>query len=238
MRLVSWPGAAALCVAAVAGFVVGSAVHRHDPVTIQVCDAAGELSDAPPFQLRPPVPIEEIDLTCPPAAMTASGLQSPEPPLADPLGGVIIPTSYELPAGRPVDSELLPMPYLTDDPSPLLLPPLGDVPLLPPAASVPADLNNPLFQVVRRFVDSAAKLPDSSTDVTDKVSLGKPPVCEHPSSTPAKVGYPPKSANPTEERVPQRLAPLPSGDAPPGSKADTMEVRPGDLPPKSERGPF
>ena len=62
------------------------------------------------------------------------------------------------------------MPYLTDDPAPALLPPLGDVPTLPLAPT--PDPDNPLYHAVKRFVESAAR----PAEVTDKVPLGKPPV--------------------------------------------------------------
>src|SRR5205807_1734085 len=99
------------------------------------------------------------------------------PPLADaPAGGLIRTASFELPVASPVGAESLStMPYLTDDPAPPLLPPLGDVPMLSPAP----DADNPLYHAVKRFVDDAAKAPG---DVTDKVPLGKPPLSEHPSA--------------------------------------------------------
>jgi hypothetical protein len=266
MRLVSWAGATAMSVAAVAGFVAGSAMHHNDPVEVRLCGGAGELCEAPPAPLSTPLPlpVEDIDLTCPTTLIAASNPQSPEPPLADTLGGRIVPVRYELPAGKPIDSELLPMPYLTDEPSPPLLPPLGDVPPLQPGAIKDLEPDNPVHQMAKQIASGeGADNPDphkrmnellnqseqerqigedwrrvwmndqsSPRGVTDKVPVGKPPVSEHPSSTtPAAPANPPKANKPSEDRVPQRLAPLPDGETPP-SKVDTMEIRPGELPPK------
>src|SRR5437868_787591 len=170
MRLFSWAGITALATAAGGGFLAGDAVHRHDPVTIQVCDAAGELSEAPPVRpvLTPPQPLEEIDPACPPTLGTGFALQSPEPPLADePATGVVRPVNYEPPGWRDGSGLFAPMPYLTDDPAPGLLPPVGDVPeLAPDSVSGP---DSPLFQAVRRFMDNAARLPERPADITDKV---------------------------------------------------------------------
>jgi hypothetical protein len=181
MRLFSWAGFSALVIAATAGFLGGEAVHRHDPVDIRVCDG-GELSDAPPAVFRaapllPPQPLEET--SAPPALLAFSG-QSVEPPLAEqPVAGPIRTASFEQPTGP----ELQPrMPYLSDDPAPALLPPLGDVPVLP---STP-DPDNPIFQAVKRFIDNAARPPEQPSEITDKVPLGKPPVSEHPSTAPPR----------------------------------------------------
>jgi hypothetical protein len=187
MRHFSWPGITALACAAGSGFLAGEAVHRHDAAVIQICEASGELSDAPPTRLSPPQPVEEIDLTCPQSLSAAYGPQSMEPPLAEGLSAPIRTVNFEVPAGSPIGPELPPfMPYLTDDGAPAQLPPLGDVPLLVPPIPVTPQLPdpaNPIFQAAKKFVAEAARLPE----VTDKVPLGKPPVSEHPSAaTPNK----------------------------------------------------
>ncbi|HEY1381510.1 MAG TPA: hypothetical protein VGF55_32215, partial [Gemmataceae bacterium] len=258
MRLFSWAGGVALAAAAAGGFVAGGAVHRRDVVpVIRVCNAdGGELSEAPPTPVVPPQVAEDIDLTCQSAAF---GPQSTEPPLADQMSASMIRTaSFELPAGSPDGPEspqVLPvMPYLTDDPTPAKLPPLDDVPAGPQPAP-----DNPLFRAVKKFVETAVTPPRYVPDPTerlkslinqsedlreagvndrpsplpaaDKVDLGKPPVCEHPSAAPLLppwFGRPPKP--PGDVRVPRRLVPLPVGDVVPRPKVDTTEVRPGDLP--------
>lgn len=208
MRLFSWPGVTALACAAGGGFLAGEAVHRNDATVIQICDAGGELCDAPPVRLNLPQPVEEIDLTCPSTIAAAMGPESMEPPLADGKVNAIRTVRFELPAGAPIGPQAPPqIPYLTDDGVPGMLPPLGDVPLLdPPPMPPPAnDAGNPIYQAARKFIADAARLPE----VTDKVPIGKPPVSEHPSAVP-----------------PQKPA------ASPTAKPNTTEVRPGDLPPK------
>lgn len=244
MRLFSWPGITALACAAGGGFLAGKVVHRHDVAVLQICDG-GELCDAPPIRLIPPKPVEEIDLGCPSSLVESFSPQSMEPPLAD-MPDVIHTVRFELPAGAPVGPQAPSfMPYLTDDGEPALLPPLGDAPLLPPPAATPlvGDPSNPIYQAVKRFIDNAVKSPEYPSDgppidqtekernlgaewrrawlenppstkapshvVTDKVPLGKPPVSEHPSAM-------------TPEKSPPK----------PNPKADTTDVRPGDLSPK------
>jgi hypothetical protein len=186
MRRFSWAGCVALAAAAGGGFLVGEAVHRNDPVTVQLCDG-GDLSADPPAFPEPPTPlappqlVEEIDLSCPPKVAAAFGSESMEPPLAAAADGQIRTVNFEIPAAPPAGADVLSvMPYLTDDPEPGLLPPLGDVPPLP--TSPTPDPDNPIFQAVKKFVDTAARLPERSPEVTDKVPLGKPPVSEQPSS--------------------------------------------------------
>jgi hypothetical protein len=201
MRRFSCFDAATLLAAAGVGFLAGERSHRQDPVNIRICDSVGELSDAPPTVLAAPQPVEEIDLTCVSMGPLALRPQSAEPPLADGLGEMVYPVKYESPVGAPTGPDILAtMPYLTDDPSPGLLPPLGDVPLLlPPTPVAPSstlpDPANPIYQAARNLVDKAA-------DISDKVPLGKPPVSEHPSTTTSEkpiTPQPPK-ANTTDTR--------------------------------------
>jgi hypothetical protein len=251
MRRFSCFDAAALFAAAGIGFLAGERIHLQGPVVVQVSDASGELSEAPPTALVPPQPLDMIDLTCTPSAV-AMAAQTVEPPLADTSGEGIHPVRYELPAGAPADPDILgTMPYLTDDPSPGLLPALGDVPLLPPVpeTSPMPDPTNPIYQAALGFVREAAKMPEApaapnlraqalanqSADeraagadwrrlwlndaqstyqpVTDRVPIGTPPVSEHPST-----------AKPEKPKTP------------PPPKAETTEIRPGDLPSKPNGG--
>jgi hypothetical protein len=241
MRLFSWAGCAALGASAGIGFFAGESINQHDPVVIQVCDAGGELCDAPPAAISPPKPVEEIDLTClatPPIPAAFVLSQSMEPPLADPSAepDAIRTASFELPAAAPVGSDEQPtMPYLTDDGEPARLPQLGDVPLLTPPIS---NAGNPICQAVKKFVDGAGKLPEAPTDdsrranadwqrlwfpdapasaapITDKVPIGTPPVSEHPSAV-----------------TPEKPAPQPM------PKSNTTDIRPGDLPAKPNGDQF
>jgi hypothetical protein len=228
MRLFSWSGISALACAATGGFLAGEAVHRRDVAAIQLCEASGELCDAPPTRFNPPQPIEEIDLTCPPMMVEAFAPQSMEPPLADAPADAIRTVNFELPAGSPVDpAARWYMPYLTDDGAPAPLPPLGEVPLLNPPTpmlSPTPDPSDPIYQAVKRFFDNAAILPELPRNdvrrpedtpnsgsrvngVTDKVPIGKPPVSEHPSAV-----------------KPEKPA------AGPSPKANTTDIQPGDLP--------
>jgi hypothetical protein len=254
MRLFGWPGISALACAAVGGFLAGEAVHSHDPAVLQICEG-GELCDALPRSLSPPELVEQIEQACPPTLVEAFGPQSMEPPLADAPPDSIRTVNFELPAGAPVGPEPRPyMPYVTDDGAPAPFPALGDVPLLnPPMPMSPpvADPGNPIYQAVKRFMDYAVKPPERQSEevrrkkalenqaenerqlaeewrriwrddqpptmvpahvVTDKVPIGKPPVSEHPSTvTPEKPTTPPAKANTTEVR-PGDLPPKPTGD--------------------------
>jgi hypothetical protein len=202
MRLLNWAGIASFGVAFAAGFAANEVAHRHTSVASQYVNAGTgeELCDAVPppvcltAPLSPPQPVEEIDLTC---QSMAFGPQSTEPPLAGQPLGSIRTVSFELPAGSPEGPDLPPipstMPYLTDDPAPATLPPLGDVPPLTP---VP-ESENPLLKAVKKYFENGGTLPeqpaarggidrrrDSVSDVTDKIPLGQPPVSEHPSAVP------------------------------------------------------
>jgi hypothetical protein len=155
-------------------------------VTVQLCEA-GELGaaspadSAPPAPLAPPQLVQEIDLSCPPRTAATFGSESMEPPLAAAVDGQIRTVNFEIPTAPRSNADVLSvMPYLTDDATPGLLPPLGDVPELP--ASPAPDPDNPLFQAVRKFVGDAGRLADRSPEITDKVPLGKPPISEQPSA--------------------------------------------------------
>jgi hypothetical protein len=194
--------AVALGVAFATGFVANEMVHRRTlNVSHQIDTAVGEdLCDVAPTPLVPPLPLEEIDLTV--RQEVAFGPQSMEPPLAGPPDGLIRTVSFEIPAGSPETSELPVMPYLTDDPTPAVLPPLGDVPVLTPMPKA----EDPLFKAVKRFFEVG-----TSADVTDKVPLGQPPVSEHPSAAPPPVKPVPPHRPDTTEVRPSDLPPLPSG---------------------------
>jgi hypothetical protein len=155
-----------LAAAAGAGYFAGVSAHRHDPAILQVCDAGGELSEAPPSRVTPPQPVDEIDLTCLPSPKAAMAPQSMEPPLAD--ADAIRTVRFDLPVEAPIGPEVpATMPYITDDSAPAPLPPLGDVPLVPPAAAVAPsapDPNNPIYQAVKRFVTASFWRSEPSAD--------------------------------------------------------------------------
>jgi hypothetical protein len=246
MRLFSWAGCAALAASAGVGFFAGQSINQHDPIVIQVCDAGGELCDAPPATMSPPKPVEEIDLSCPtsppmPPAFVMS--QSMEPPLADPSAepDMIRTASFELPAAAPVGLDEPPtMPYLTDDGEPAPLPPLGDVPLLTPPTS---NAGNPIYQAVKKFVDGAGKLPEAPADENlraralanqaedlrranadwKRIWFPDAPASAAPITDKVPIGTPPVSEHPSAVK-PEKPAPQPQ------PKTDTTEIRPGDAP--------
>ena len=196
MRLFSWAHYVSLAAAAGAGYFAGESVHRHDPAVLQVFDAGGELSEAPPSRVSAPQAVEEIDLTClatkpleflpqsmePPLAETASvGFlpQSMEPPLADSATeeAVIRAVRFDLPVAAPVGPDApATMPYLTDDWEPALLPPLGDVPLIIPTVvesanlTLKADPDSPIYQAVKRFFSGSIHKLESPVDERSRAS--------------------------------------------------------------------
>jgi hypothetical protein len=245
MRLFSWAGCAALATAAGIGYYTSEAAHcrRHPRPVTQVAGMAEESdagATAAPGAL-PPLPAEEIDLTCLPMKMPEELYHhTSEPPLAVTPGEVRT-VSFEGPVAATEGPELPPaptMPHLTDDtpPPPARLPMAVDD-AEPMAANYPvrqcSEPTGPLWAAVHKFVADAAKilptahrtLPAKADDAEWLWDARWKPMCFDPFED-----LPPENSPPAGEQQPAPKAgcdcpccPCQAKCAPPAAKPRTPQ---------------